>query len=927
MAGLADYLGGRPLTPTQPTQSYGTDVSPIKVPGHAKKEGIVNKAAKFLFGSTIEATQDVNTLLGKIEDTGPVGKVATGLLGLAVPAIGGLNWQKYIATDEQKANSPWLQRQDQPITVQKVAGDVLGTAAELGSFVVPSLGAATAEKAVAGTGIKWLKNAAPYVGTATSGALWGGSLSAAQSISAGNNIQQSIREAGKGAIIGSVLGTGVRLAEPLLGAGLSRTATWLEDSGILKASKTLTKEISSVSSRYSSVLKKAGIDFDLAAHTMNLDADRISAVKNIEAGTIKAYADTGFDFNKLKKTGYTDLEGITHYGDSAPLWARAEIDIKRVSPDGTPIEKNGKTIIDFWDATGKDILEKAQAEGIPVNSLGDGYRSHDVLRKESLKPYLEPGDYQDILVSNLKREGVVATKEDGIKFILDRKRVDDKAPGWWKNNSYVDFFIKRDNISLEKVKTMLTEDSGKITSLHETGRYLERERILNDPLINPFTDEAMAKYVANSMQDIVYTKGLGGLTEDAKNYNLFADHLKAVRNYSKQEGLGNELEKELIKLQKITLKRLDRSPDIESLSRVFRDMGAFRLTFAQIQNITQGINNTALITDIPSMIGGVFRSFTKAGWDKARMAGAINDDLISAALMPGTAESGSLASRWLNFWKFGFTEKWNRVVTANAVDIMTEKITKQLVFAEKSGNKEFANYLRAVLGDFGLDANKIVAAGKLDINDINRSMFVGAGKAQFLSRPEDLPALASHPIGKLFFQFKSFGYMQTKLLKDELVKDLGRGKYGQRKALKTMLILTTIFPISTEVSQDIKSLITQKQRPTDALDRYLDDIGQSGAMGYLGDIYSSIKYKDLTSMTSPPSVGSLADIVLPLTDRAIKPNMTQAQLDVDVDQFLSAFGVPTSMSRTYGQWLGLRKKTKPKKELSSTLQSLGIVKK
>lgn len=915
MAGLADIIGGsRPTTNTS-NQNIGTGVLPISTPAQTpKRESFSNKVADFFFGSTIETSQNVNTILGKLDNAGPVGKIASGLASVVLPPVGALQWQKYIGGEERIKNTPWLQPQEEKITPKKVIGDVLGTTAEIGSVVVPGLGSGIFK------GVKWLGKAAPFVGAATSGSLWGGAFSGAKSLSAGNSIQQSIKDAGKGAIVGSVLGLGGKVLEPLLDAGLSRTATWLEQSNLKTSLNTIGKNLSSVTARYDALAKEIGLPkYNLAQKTMLADAEAKQAITSFETGLMQAYKDSGVNFNQIRKQGF-EFNNQKYTGEDASLWYRYNL------------FKNDKgKVVDFIKNTNEDILEKATKTGLNIQELGGEYHTHDVLMGDFLTPYTKPGTLQNILIYDLQDRGVVATEEQGVRFINDWKRIVDGEKGALSDNSVIEYFAQRENSSIQYAKDLFNKEFGDMKNVRETGKFLERTRKLNIPIINPFEDEAAAKYVANSMNTVSMAKNLGGISENGDTFGDFTQHAKAVQFYSKQNNLTSQATKkmtdELELLQKTTLKRFSYDKDINTLSRTLRDLGSLRLTFAQIQNLSQGITNSAMITDVPSMIGGVLRSFTKAGQNEAMMSGATNTDMIRNAYMPGMAETDSFASKWLDFWRFGQSEQWNRTVTANTTKIYLDKVAKQIGVAQKAGDKELVNYLRLILGDFGLDANKVVYQGKVAAEDVQKAMFLGAGKGQFLSRPEDLPVFASNPIGKLFFQFKSFGYMQTKLLKDELTKDLSRGKYGKSRALKTVVLLATLFPLSTEVAQDIKSLITQKQRPTNALDRYLDDINYSGAMGYLSDIVSSIKYGDLNSITSPPVVSTISDTIVPIAQTIISPKTKQADLDKQIDSILSAFGIPASASRTYGQWLGLRKKTKPKKELSSTLQSLGIVKK
>lgn len=151
--------------------------------------------------------------------------------------------------------------------------------------------------------------------------------------------------------------------------------------------------------------------------------------------------------------------------------------------------------------------------------------------------------------------------------------------------------------------------------------------------------------------------------------------------------------------------------------------------------------------------------------------------------------------------------------------------------------------LRARLIEIGLDPDIIIKNKGLKDSDKLIAMYTGAAKTQFLSSSLDLPFWASSPSGKIFWQFKNFGYQQTQFLKDRLAFEFKNG--NPAGAARILLILSTIFPMTGEVLLDIRSLITQSKRPTKFLDRYFDDLNMSGALAIIGDIYSSLKYGTL----------------------------------------------------------------------------------
>jgi len=198
--------------------------------------------------------------------------------------------------------------------------------------------------------------------------------------------------------------------------------------------------------------------------------------------------------------------------------------------------------------------------------------------------------------------------------------------------------------------------------------------------------------------------------------------------------------------------------------------------------------------------------------------------------------------------------------------------------------------------ELGLPVEDIVARGFLTQEEKALAAQAFVEKTQFLGRPLDLPYFASSPVGKVFFQFKTFAYQQARFVAKTLKNDFERG--DKKKALRDILILTTVFPATGEVLADIRSLITQEKRPTKAFDRYISDIFSAGTYGILADMYKSAEGGNLERFLIGAAPGDIVNYIENLIQ--IPGNIASGDADRSIrnltKQLLSQTGVGKPIS-------------------------------
>jgi len=161
--------------------------------------------------------------------------------------------------------------------------------------------------------------------------------------------------------------------------------------------------------------------------------------------------------------------------------------------------------------------------------------------------------------------------------------------------------------------------------------------------------------------------------------------------------------------------------------------------------------------------------------------------------------------------------------------------------------KVIQNRIAAIEGRFsklGIDAREIVEQG----GTLNQEQLLKAAQSvsmdvNFWGDALSLPVFYRSPYGRFITQFKSFGFQQTRLIKDHVVKPFMKwveGKPGGDPAPLTRFLLT--MPAGGEAISDLKALARAKDRPTNVIERLADNMANAAGWGLLYDATRATDY-------------------------------------------------------------------------------------
>ena len=186
---------------------------------------------------------------------------------------------------------------------------------------------------------------------------------------------------------------------------------------------------------------------------------------------------------------------------------------------------------------------------------------------------------------------------------------------------------------------------------------------------------------------------------------------------------------------------------------------ATQLDLSAITNATQSLN-TATKAGVWNTVKGAAKGFTKEGKEISALAG-VDDDFIHSK------ETGVDLNKVVAavMWPFKQVEGFNRRTAANAGVYQAKEL---------AAKKEMSDYAIRELQSLGIDPSTI-KNGRLSKEQMLSAAYEMTRKTQFKVDPLDVPTAWKTPAGKLVTQFQSFSFMQTKFIRDEILKEAAKG--------------------------------------------------------------------------------------------------------------------------------------------------------
>lgn len=313
----------------------------------------------------------------------------------------------------------------------------------------------------------------------------------------------------------------------------------------------------------------------------------------------------------------------------------------------------------------------------------------------------------------------------------------------------------------------------------------------------------------------------------------------------------------------------DRANDNEEkLSRLLRSINGFKLGLAAIPNASQTIN-ILLKADLRAFGAGWRSLLSHSGRRFAIEAGATIEPVLHESVreMAGTSR---YLDTYLRATGFSTVERANRIVAANAGAQYAKRMLDRAVNGKTAGARRQAT---GALSELGIEADAAVARGHLTAEEVLTAAKRMSDLTQFRARPEDVPFFASSPMGKMFFQFKSFAYNQTRLLHQSIIGELRSGNYG--RAMRNLFLLGVIFPGVGELVASLRAWVRGMDRDAVGLERYLQDIMAVGGLGILADALARAswgKFAEFLTGPTPALAGDVASAGIKIADPRTSAN-------------------------------------------------------
>jgi hypothetical protein len=377
---------------------------------------------------------------------------------------------------------------------------------------------------------------------------------------------------------------------------------------------------------------------------------------------------------------------------------------------------------------------------------------------------------------------------------------------------------------------------------------LEYSRIVNLPLWDPDPTRVLPTQIAQQTMRLARVEQFGG-QENQK--------LKLLVNQIRRAGANHEFVQEALD----TILKDVRSADKpnEELARVLRYMSGFKLGLTALKNVWQGPLNTFLAADARAVLDGARGVLSPEGRRFGVESGAAHEAIMNEA-MRNAGEDGRLLGQYLKWTGFAASEQFNRIFAANAGASWATRNLSKLIADPKN------TLARDSLAELGLDVKTVLKRGKLTADEVLLAAKKFSDLTQFRSRPEDLPAFASSPWGKVFFQFKSYGYGQARLVAREVVDEFRAGRPG--RATRNLLTLGTVYPFAGSLALAMRAMLTgddreRKKRESRAewwIRRYLEGLIGAGALGLMTDFSQAGSIGRLAETMMGPGLSTVAEV-------------------------------------------------------------------
>lgn len=185
--------------------------------------------------------------------------------------------------------------------------------------------------------------------------------------------------------------------------------------------------------------------------------------------------------------------------------------------------------------------------------------------------------------------------------------------------------------------------------------------------------------------------------------------------------------------------------------------------------------------------------------------------------------------RFLSIVQFRRTELNNYVFATTAGKLGAIHFFKELKADPKNA------LARRKLVQLGVEVEAALKNGVLSELDLvraaDRAWRESQGIADIFKLPHRwLGVPTNSEFGRTWFQFKTVAYSQTRIIYENVFKELAKGRIAP---LLTFLIL---FPAAGEIVEGLKAFLKRKERTSKGFERYLENMGAAFGYGILNDL-------------------------------------------------------------------------------------------
>jgi hypothetical protein len=175
----------------------------------------------------------------------------------------------------------------------------------------------------------------------------------------------------------------------------------------------------------------------------------------------------------------------------------------------------------------------------------------------------------------------------------------------------------------------------------------------------------------------------------------------------------------------------------------------------------------------------------------------------------------------------------------------------------------------ANLRELGIDPEEALARGELSEEEFITAAQHMVESTQGGNNPLVLPGMSRTPMGKIFYQFKSFAYMQAQFMQKEFSKNLiSKDTRSIYNAVKFITVVGGVYPLTYGALRDVRDIVTLKKDPEDAfeLEEYFKGLGLFSAGGLFVDFMKSAQQGRSMEFLAGPTIGDVTRYLTAIGD-------------------------------------------------------------